>query len=204
MIVDYYFSSISPFSYLGHETLCTVADRQKATLRFLPVDLGIVFPAAGVLPLAKRSDARKRYRLVELQRIAEMRDVPIEPQPASFPTDPSLAERIVIALCQSDFDPRNFMLETFRSLWTRDQNIADEAVLREILATCDLPQDKIIQEAGSDVVARQRQDNSEQAVAIGVQGVPTYALNGELFFGQDRIEYLESALMTGRKPYTAQ
>ncbi|MCP1198622.1 2-hydroxychromene-2-carboxylate isomerase [Notoacmeibacter sp. MSK16QG-6] len=202
--VDYYFSSISPFSYLGHETLCAVADRMKVTLRYLPVDLGIVFPAAGAVPLAQRSDARKRYRLVELQRIAEMRDVSINPQPAHFPTDPSLADRVVIALVERDLEPRHFMLETFRALWIREQDIGNEDVVASILTACDLPSDELIGEARSEGVSQRRKEYSEQAVALGVLGVPTYVLNGELFFGQDRIEYLESALMTARAPYTGE
>lgn len=200
--VDYYFSCLSPFSYLGHETLCTVANRQKATLRFLPVDLAIVFPAAGAVPLAKRSDARKRYRLIELQRIAEMRDVPINPEPAHFPVDPSLADRVVIALTERDIDPRDFMLRIFQALWVHDRNIADEQTVNDILSACELPQNELMDEARSELTAERRQDYSEQAAAIGILGVPTYVLNEEPFFGQDRIEYLESALMTGRKPYS--
>ncbi|WP_158598412.1 2-hydroxychromene-2-carboxylate isomerase [Notoacmeibacter ruber] len=199
--VDYYFSSISPFTYLGHETLCTVIDRQNANLRFRPVDLGAINSAPDDRAM-QPTELKRRYCLVDLRRVAEMRDVPINLKPAHFPSDPDLADHIVIALTMLDIDPRDFMLRAFQALWTDDKDIADEAQMKAILADLKLPAEEILKLAKTGEATRKRVDYSRKASSLGIEGVPTYVLNGELFFGQDRIEYLESALMSGRAPYT--
>ena len=96
--IDYYFTSISPFTYLGHKAITDVAERHGATIAFKPVNLGGVWAESGAVPMPQRTPMRQRYRLIELQRAAELRGLPITPKPAHFPVDPSLADHTVIAV----------------------------------------------------------------------------------------------------------
>ena len=66
--IDYYYSHVSPWSYLGAERFCAIAANAGATIAFKPVDLSVIFPQSGGLPLGKRSPQRRTYRMTELKR----------------------------------------------------------------------------------------------------------------------------------------
>ncbi len=133
-IVDYYVSLISPYAWLGHAAVLDVARRTGATLRYRPVRIFELFEANGGLPLGKRSPARQRYRLVELQRWREERGLPLNLAPKFFPVDIALADRCTIALVDAGEDPFAFMEAAFRALWAQDRDLADAQVVAELLA----------------------------------------------------------------------
>ncbi|MFZ2100626.1 MAG: 2-hydroxychromene-2-carboxylate isomerase [Oricola sp.] len=201
--IDYYFTSISPFSYLGHKAIADVAERHGATIAFKPVNLGGVWAESGAVPMPQRTPMRQRYRLIELQRAAEFRGLPITPKPAHFPVDPTLADHTVIAVVESGAHPGEYMTRVFEAIWVNDKNISDEGVLADVLAATGHDASSILERAASDAVAAIRATNTQDAVAADAMGAPAYVLNGEPFWGQDRIEYLERALATGRAPFAA-
>ena len=201
--IDYFFTCISPFSYFGHRAFHEVAGRYGARINYRPVRLGEVFASSGALPLAQRTPARQRYRLIELQRIADMRGLPVNLKPAFFPADPSLGDGTVAALVLRGEDPFEYLDALYRTVWVDEADIADEAVIASRLAACGFDAGAILAEAKSDAVGTQIRRNSEDAVAAGAMGSPTYLLNGEPFWGQDRIDYLVQALASGRRPFTA-
>lgn len=199
--IDYFYTSISPYAYLGHAEIRAVADRFGARLNVRPFNLGGVFEVSGALPLAKRPPVRQRYRLVELQRMSEFRGRELNLHPAFFPADPSLADHAAIAILQSGGDPLDFMERIFGTVWARDGNIADEAVVREALSASGFDPDALLEAARSPAVAEIRAANTQAAIEADVVGAPGYVLDGEPFWGQDRIELLARALEKGRPPF---
>ena len=137
--VDYYFSPISPWTYLGHARFADMAKRYGAVVNVKPADFGKVFPVSGGLPLAKRAPQRQAYRMVELKRFRDHLKLPLNLQPKFFPAPADLA-------------------------------------------------------AQSEAVKAEYEGYAQEAVARHVFGAPSYVIDGEIFWGQDRLEFVERAL----------
>lgn len=201
--IDYYLTASSPWTCLGHDLFVDLAGRHWATIRWRPISLPVVFPETGGLPLPKRAPERQRYRLVELRRWRELRGLPINLQPAHFPADPSLADRTAIALDAAGADPAGFLGRAMRALWVYDRDIAEPRVIEALLADAGFEARETLSEAETEATAAAYERNSKEAIAAGVFGAPTYMLDGEPFWGQDRLDLLELALESGRAPYRA-
>ncbi|WP_419909388.1 2-hydroxychromene-2-carboxylate isomerase [Hoeflea sp.] len=200
-VIDYYFYGASPFTYLGHNALAGAAERQGADINYKPVNLFALWEVSGAVPPAKRPPVRQRYRLVELQRVADFRGLPINTNPKFWPVDTTLADQAVIALTEAGKDPKDYMAKVLSGVWAEERDLSDKGVIAGILTDCGFDAETVLERAQSDEVAAIRARNSEDAVAADAIGVPAYVLNGEVFWGQDRIELLEHALRTGRAPY---
>jgi 2-hydroxychromene-2-carboxylate isomerase len=203
MTIDYYFSLVSPFAYLGHARLLEVASKHVVDIVYRPVRIAGVFAESGALPLAQRPLVRQRYRLIELQRWREYRGLPLNLAPKHFPTDASLADRAVIAMLGMGGDPARYMGAVYRALWVEDRNIADREVLGELLVATGHPAEAVLSAADNDAIATIYDDNTVAATAVDLPGLPGYVLAGEPFWGQDRIELLDAALTSSRQPYRA-
>ncbi len=199
--IDYYYSVQSPWAFVGYDAFLSVADRHGATIDFRPVQLGGLFSETGGLPLAKRHPARQRYRMVELKRWREARGLDFNLQPAFWPLDSAPADRLVIATANAGIHPAVLVGRLSSGVWQREENIADPQVLAAILDELGLPAELLEASTQEDVVA-QYKANHDRAVAADVFGSPAYVLDGEVFWGQDRIDLLDAALANGRAPYT--
>ena len=199
--IGYFFTLSSPFAYLGHRAFLDVAARLGAEVRYRPVALPAVFEKTGGVPLPQRPKARQDYRFIELQRWRDKRGVPLNLRPKHFPTNPTLADRSVIALVEAGADPAAYIEAVFRALWTEERDVADRAALAELLGAAGHDSGPVLEAAESDAAAAIHKAHTEQAIAAGIVGSPTYVLNGEPFWGQDRIELLAQALKSGRPPY---
>ena len=199
--VDYYFSIVSPWSYLGHDAFEEIALKHGAGIVYKPVNLGEVFGETGGLPLGKRHPARQRYRLVEMQRWREKRGLPLKLHPAGWPFAPALGDQTVIAILDNGQSPSAFMKAAFRAIWDGEQNLAEAAALRPLLSAAGYDADAILARAGADETAATYAGNRESAIAAGVFGAPSYVLDGEVFWGQDRLDFLDAALSSGRAAY---
>jgi len=151
--IDYYFTCISPFSYLGHKAIGEVAAKHDATLTFKPVNLGGLWAESGAVPLPQRAPMRQRYRLIELQRAADFRDLPITPKPAHFPVDPTLADHTVIAIGEAGGDAGDYVASVFKAIWVSDKNISQEEVIAELLAAAGHDATAILDRAMTDDIA---------------------------------------------------
>ena len=201
--VDYYLTVVSPFAYFGHDVFLEMMARTGARFRYRPVKLATVFAATGGAPLPKRHKARQHYRLLELQRWREKRGVQLNLMPAYFPADPTLADRSAIAIQNAGGDPGNFVGRAMRAVWAHDKNIADDHVVAGLLADAGQDATAILAEAAGEATAAAYDDNTEEAITLGVVGAPGFVLNGEPFWGQDRIDLLEDAITSGRAPFAA-
>jgi 2-hydroxychromene-2-carboxylate isomerase len=200
--IDYYFTLVSPWSYLGHDRFITMARRHGAEVNYVPVQFGAVFSETGGLPLPKRAPPRQRYRFVEMQRWREKLGLPLNLRPKFWPVEGALADRIVLALSEAGRDPDGYIRRAFAGIWVNNQNLAEDAVLARILRESDHDPVRTLQAARSDKIAERYADNIRHTLAADVFGAPSYVLDGEVFWGQDRLDLLEDALALERKPYT--
>jgi len=195
--IDCYFAPQSPWTYLGHARLCAIAEAAKAEVRLRPVDLGTVFPISGGLPLARRAPQRQAYRLVELARFSRHLGVPLNPQPKFFPVAADDAARLIIAVDDQDGTAAALRLAgaVFAAVWAQQRNIADPAVLAALLAEQELPARRL-DHSLSQAVQERYEAYTQQAVDLGVFGAPSYVIDGEIFWGQDRLDFVERALQS--------
>lgn len=197
--IDYYLAPQSPYTYLGHLRFWDIARKAGATIRVMPVDLGgKVFPVSGGLPLGKRAPQRQAYRLVELKRFSEWLHAPLNLEPKYFPVNGDDAARLIIAVDLHDgADAAMAVADSIlRAVWVHDRNIADEAVLASLLVERELPAARL-DAAHSQAVQERYEADSQAAVDAGVFGAPSYVVQGEIFWGQDRLDFLERRLKAG-------
>jgi 2-hydroxychromene-2-carboxylate isomerase len=200
--LDYFFSVSSPWAYMGHARLLALAERHDLDLAYKPVYLGNIFAETGGLPVPKRHPARQRYRLVELQRWRDHLGLAFNVRPKFWPFDVNLADRFVIAVVMSGADPGPVLARAFAAVWEREQNLADEATLLRLAADSGLQGPALLAAARSEAAEQAYEQNFRDAVASDVFGSPSYVLDGEVFWGQDRLGLLDEALSTARLPYT--
>jgi 2-hydroxychromene-2-carboxylate isomerase len=194
--VDYYFALHSPWTYLGHERFRAIARSRGATINVLPVDLGgRVFPVSGGLPLAKRAPQRQAYRLLEMRRYAAYLGLPMNVQPAFFPVASDDAAQLVIAVDLLDGSEAalNIAGAVLRALWAEQRNIADAQVLAKIIDECGLPARRL-DDAFSQAAHERYEEDSARAIEAGVFGAPSYVIDGEIFWGQDRLDFVDRKL----------
>lgn len=194
--IDYYFAPQSPWAYLGHERLARMARAAGAAVRVLPMDLGgRVFPVSGGLPLPKRAPQRQAYRLVELRRWADWLDMPLNLHPKYFPVPADDAARLILAVDAADGSEAAMALTgtLLRACWSEEANIADPATLAATLVRCGLPGERLEQSREADIQARYDAVTA-QAVEAGVFGAPSYVIDGEIFWGQDRLDFVARRL----------
>jgi carboxymethylenebutenolidase len=199
VVVDYYFAPQSPWTYLGHLRFWDIAKRHGATIHVRPVDLGgQVFPQSGGLPLGKRAPQRQAYRLVELQRFSDWLHAPINLQPKYFPVSGDDAARLIIAVEMHDGAEAAMRITdaVLRAVWVEERHIADEAVLAELLRERELPARRL-EDAHTQAVHKRYEEHTQAAIAAGVFGAPSYVVGGEIFWGQDRLDFLERRLQQG-------
>ena len=196
LTVDYYFAPQSPWAYLGHARFQRIAREAGAQVRVMPIDLGgRVFPVSGGLPLAKRAPQRQAYRLIELERFARWLQLPIHLHPRFFPVQGDDAARLIIDVDQHDGADAAMALAgaVLSACWAEELNISDEATLARLLERCGLPPQRI--EDGHSQAAQLRYEaDTQRAVETGVFGAPSYVVDSELFWGQDRLDFLERRL----------
>jgi 2-hydroxychromene-2-carboxylate isomerase len=195
-IIDYYFTAQSPWTYLGHARFAAIAAACGATVRVRPIDFGAVFPVSGGLPLGKRAPQRQAYRLVDLARISRHLDIALHPKPKFFPVASDDAAKLIIAVDLHDGTAEAMKLcaAIFAAVWTQERNIADPKVLEALAAECGLAARRVDQ-AQSQAVQECYEDYTQQAIEAQVFGAPSYVIDGEIFWGQDRLDYVERALI---------
>lgn len=193
--VDYFFATVSPWAYLGHARFVAITQSAGATVRVKPMDLGEIFPVSGGLPLAKRAPQRQAYRLVELRRFSEHLGIALNPQPAFFPVDGNPAARLIIAADEARGSDAALDLagRIGAAIWAEQRNVADPAVLQALLAEAGLPASLCERAAAPEIAERYRAYTAE-ALALGVFGAPSYVIDGEIFWGQDRLDFVERRL----------
>lgn len=194
--IEYFFAPQSPWSYLGHERLVAIATAKGAHIEPRPIDLGKVFTVSGGLPLAQRPPQRQAYRLVELARWSKHLGLPLNLHPKFFPVPADAAARVIIAARTSLGVGVSLKLTgaIMRALWAEERNISDEDTLALIADECGMDGRMLIKSAQTAGVQEQYDRNTDDAKAASVFGSPWYVIDGESFWGQDRLDFVERAL----------
>ncbi|MDP2222346.1 MAG: 2-hydroxychromene-2-carboxylate isomerase [Hydrogenophaga sp.] len=193
--LDYYFAPQSPWMYLGHARLTELLQRTDTEVRVRPVDFGQVFAVSGGLPLPQRAPQRQAYRLVELRRFSEALGVPLNPQPRHFPLPGDPAALLITAVATHDGAAAAMRLTGAigQAIWAQERHMADAAELAAVLADCGLDAQRLAQAQDADNRALYAQ-HTREAVDAGVFGAPSYVVDGEIFWGQDRLDFVERRL----------
>lgn len=193
--IDYYFSPVSPFTYLAGTGLEEVAARHGATITYKPIDIGGLFARTGGTPLGQRHESRQEYRLQELRRQAAKRGMPINLRPMFFPANGAPAAYAIIAAQAArqkgaEGDLAGLVHGVLKACWAEERNIADDEVVTGLLKAHGF--DPGLSFSGMLMGAETYGRNLEDAVAAGVFGSPFYVVDtGERFWGQDRLEDLD-------------
>jgi len=187
-VIDYYFSPVSPWTYLGHQRFAEIAAHAGGVVNAKPVDYGVIFPVSGGLPLGKRAPQRQAYRLAELARWRDLLKLPLTIQPKYFPVDGTQGAYLIAGAEPSK--RMTIALDALSAVWVREENIADAAVLSAIAGRHGVADAQAAIQSGKLAY----EANTQEALARNVFGAPTYAYKDELFWGQDRLDFLERAL----------
>ena len=194
--VDYYFAPQSPWAYLGHQRFQQILNQAGASVRVMPIDLGgKVFPISGGLPLGQRAPQRQAYRLTELSRFSKWLGAPLHLKPTYFPVSGDDAAKLIIAVDMAA-GPQAAMAISgaiLAAVWSQQRNIADEKTLAELLKEQNLPA-SCLEQAHSQAAQVRYESYTQMAIDAGVFGAPSYVVNGEIFWGQDRLDFVERAI----------
>lgn len=197
--IDYYASLNSPWTHLGAARIEAMAMANGATLRIFPVDFGAIFAQSGGLPLPKRSPQRQAYRLQELARWRDHLGIPIHVEPKFFPSSEQHSASCVIALRETMGDQPAIKLahRVLKALWQEEKNAGDPTVLADLITDIGLNADQVMKLGEDPRWAERRVADTQAALDRGVFGAPSYVIGEEIFWGQDRLEFVERRLARG-------
>jgi len=195
--IDYYISLNSPWTYLGSARFAAIAKKHDCTVNVKPAKFSEVFARTGGLPLVKRAPERRAYRIMDLKRWRDHLGIPINIEPKYFPSDEAPGTRLVLAAKLQGKDAHRLATEIGKALWEMEQSIAEPAALAAAAERAGLDAEAIREAGPSDAELDGMHDAlTAEAVNRGVFGAPSYVLpSGEIFWGQDRLEFLDRALV---------
>jgi 2-hydroxychromene-2-carboxylate isomerase len=195
--VEYFMAPASPWAYLGHQRFVAIAKKHHANIELKPADIAKVFGATGGVPVAQRPLQRQAYRLAELTRWSTYLQIPLNLHPTFFPVSGELASKLIIAT-QQEAGAEAGLSVAFalgRAVWAEEKNIADGDTLASIADSLGLKGSDLMAHAASDAVAADYARHTDDALAAHIFGVPWYRVDGEGYWGQDRLDFVERALM---------
>ena len=194
--IDYYISLNSPWTYLGSARFAAIAKKHDCTVNVKPAKFAEVFAKTGGLPLVKRTPERRAYRLVDLKRWRNHLGIPINFEPKHFPSDEAPGTRLVLAAKLQGKDAHRLATEIGKALWEMELSIADPATLAAAAERAGLDAEAIRKAGPSDAELDDMHNTlTDEAIKRGVFGAPNFVLpTGEIFWGQDRLEFLDRAL----------
>lgn len=192
-VCEYYFAPQSPYAYLGHARFVALAKQYGVQIDLKPCDLGKVFSISGGLPLAKRAPQRQAYRLTELQRWGEFLAMPINTQPKFFPVSGDLAAKLIIAvqLAHGTSVALDVTGAVMSAVWAEEKNIADSDTLASIAFDHELDGKALMKSAETTSIQTAYDQFTDNAISANVFGSPWYVIDGEGYWGQDRLDFVE-------------
>lgn len=193
--IDYYVWLLSDWAYLGGVRFVQLAAKHGLKINHIPMRMQDVYAGSGGVLLANRSWQRQAYRITELKRWRSRLGIPVNIEPKFYPADVDLASCVVIVAQQRGLPVADFVNAVMRAIWAEDLNVADPGVLVAIAERCGLEGRALLEAANAQAVRAEYRGNTERALAAGVFGSPFYAFAGELFWGQDRLDMLEEAIV---------
>lgn len=195
--IDFYFDFSSPYSFLASEQIEPLAARHGRAVVYRPILLGVVFKASGSAPLTEQYGPKARYSVHDFERSARYAGIRYR-HPSKFPIGAVGASRAVLWLQQHQPDQANpFVHAVFRAFFQDDRDISDAAVVAQIAQALGIDGQKLMEGAQEPAIKDELRRRVEEAVAFGVFGAPTIVVDGEVFWGNDRLPQIERWLATG-------
>lgn len=195
--IDFYFDFSSPYSFLASEQIEPLAARHGRAVAYRPLLLGVVFKASGSAPLTEQYEPKARYSVHDFERSARYAGVRYR-QPSKFPIGAVGASRAVLWLQQRQPDQANaFVHAVFRAFFQDDRDISDAAVVAQIAQALGVDGQQLMQGAQEPAIKDELRRSVEEAIAFGVFGAPTIVVDGEVFWGNDRLPQIERWLASG-------
>lgn len=201
--VEYYFSFISLWSYVGSLAFRDLVTRLDIEVEYKPIDLLAVFTAGGGKPVRQRPVQRQAYRLVEMRRWRELRGIPLVLHPKFYPADPALGHRLFLAAqagAGGEGDLGTFAHLGLKAVWADELNVEDEATLVALADRSGFDGRTLLAAASDRVFSEKADALTQEAIGRNLFGAPFYFHQGEPFWGQDRLDLLEAAITSGRAP----
>jgi 2-hydroxychromene-2-carboxylate isomerase len=193
--IDYFIFPSSPYTYMGHARLLGMAGRHRASIRLRPMDAAKLFPVSGGLPLKQRARQRIAYLMTELKRWRNFLGLPMTLEPKFFPVASDAAARLIIAAEEvSAAAAIDLAGRILKAVWEQERNIADEATLVAIAVESGLDGTTLLGRSQNAEIQHRYDACTQEAIDRQVFGAPTYVYKDELFWGQDRLDFLERAL----------
>lgn len=194
--INYYHFLISPFSYLAIDRFNEIKTRHDLTVNYLPISVMDVFGELSVLPPGKRHPSLQRLRMDELKRWSSMLGLSMNLTPAHFPVDQTLAAQMVFAAGGADgnTDAGKLSDALLKAVWEEEKNISDEETLIAVADSVGLEGANLLEQARDEQWSSLYASTTKSALETGVVGSPTYEVGEELFWGQDRLDFLEHVL----------
>jgi len=195
--IEFLFDFSSPYSFLASEQIEPLAARHGRTVVFQPILLGAVFKASGSAPLTEQYGPKAGYSVHDFERSARFAGVRYR-HPSKFPIGAVTASRAVLWLRQHRPDRANpFVHAVFRAFFQDDRDISDAAVVAEIAQSLGIDGPALIEGTQEAAIKDALRKAVEDAIASGVFGAPTIIVDGEMFWGNDRLPQVERWLATG-------
>lgn len=193
--IDYYLFPLSPFTYLAGDGLERIATKHNASITYKPFALLKVFEETGTLPPAKRHPSRQEHRLQEIRRIATRNKLPVTLKPAHWPTNPVPSCYAIIAAQEAGGGDLGGLCQSIlRAVWAEDKDIAQDEVIKAALSENGF--DPALSDSAMVTSAQVFESNTEDAMRANVFGAPSYVIDDQIFWGQDRLDYLDDYLGT--------
>ena len=196
--IDYFMSPSSPWTYLGSKLFTKLAAENKRLVNVYPVNFGKIFPVSGGLPLPKRAAQRQAYRLLELHRWKSRRKSAMKVEPTNFPSTAAIPSLAIIAARELGHDALKFSNLILAALWEEDLNIDDPKTIGLLCERSNLNQQAILDYAYSNAAEEKYEQFTNFAIEKSVFGAPSYIVDGELFWGQDRLDFVSEKLKIKR------
>jgi len=196
--IDYFMSPSSPWTYLGSKLFTKLAAENKRLVNVYPVNFGKIFPVSGGLPLPKRAPQRQAYRLLELHRWKSRRKSAMKVEPTNFPSTAAIPSLAIIAARELGHDALKFSNLILAALWEEDLNIDDPKIIGLLCERSNLNQQAILDYAYSNAAEEKYEQFTNFAIEKSVFGAPSYIVDGELFWGQDRLDFVSEKLKIKR------
>ena len=192
--VDYFHFLVSPWSYLAIGRFNELVKRHGVTVNYKPIDVMSTFQNMGGQPLPKRHPSRQKLRMSELKRWSAYLDIPMNFEPAFFPADVTLASKMVLAAGNLGLPAGALSDAILTAVWAEEKNIADPDTLVALSDACGIDGDALRSVAEQDTLQAQFERVTAEAHEADVFGSPTWVVDGENFWGQDRLDFLDRAL----------
>lgn len=195
--IEFYFDFSSPYGYLMSEEIDGLAARYGRAVRWRPVLLGVIFQASGSAPLTRQFPAKAEYSLLDFARSARFLDIPYR-HPSRFPLPTQAAARAYYWLEDQDGGTaRAFAHAAYRALFVEDKDISAPAAVLDVAAGLGVDRQGLAAALQSPALKDRLKVEVEAALAKGVFGSPHVIIDGEPFFGADRLPQMERWLATG-------